>query len=126
MGYRFKLKKQAREKLLREKRKAELLGSQDNLFAGAPTEYTVTFTCHLRKHSIASLIRGLNGMLIADAGRILFWSQHGTLGHLSEEDTPEVLAILEQLPGDVPACLAEVVSDPDDFNTCQLQLRHGN
>lgn len=125
MGYQWKLKKGERERLLREKQKAELVGSQNTLFTRAPAQYAVTFTCHLRKQAFVSPTLGLDGLLIVDNGRIVFWRQ-GTLGHISEEDAEEVFAILAKLPGEAPACLAEIVSDPDDFNTCQIQLRHGN
>jgi hypothetical protein len=125
MGYRFQLKKAEREKLLREKRKGELLGTVGDLFGQNPEPYSITYSCQIRKQ-IASLVSsGTIGMLLIDNLRVVFWNKQGTLGEIVPEDVVEISAILEKLPGDAPACLAQVVSGPDEFNICQLVLQHG-
>src|SRR5947207_2044994 len=127
MGYKFKLKKQEREKLLREKCKSDMVQERGgSLFVRVAARYTVTYTCVLRKQMTHLIRKGFVGMLVADGERVVFWDQHGTLGYISKEDTAEVMRLIKQLPGEVPACLAEVVSGPTPFNTCQVQLAHAS
>src|SRR6266516_7157951 len=88
MGYKFQLKKQEREKLLREKSKNELLGGRDDLFVQAPAAFAVTYTCNLRKQALHVIRPGLIGLLVVDNQRIVFWKTE-TLGYICEDDTPE-------------------------------------
>src|ERR1043166_7952691 len=94
MGYKFQLKKQEREKLLREKMKAQLLVMDAPLLQSGD-DISITYTCEIHKRHLKTIKIGITGLLIEERGKIAFWNTV-RLGHLCADDTPELLEYLDE------------------------------
>jgi hypothetical protein len=119
MGYKYQLKKQEREKLLREKQKDKLLVIDTPLFTNGDGKIGITYTCQLQKRYIRTVQKGMDGILMAENARVIFWNTV-KLGTMCADDTPELLACLATVECSPQTCLASVVTKPNEFGTCQL------
>lgn len=119
MGFRFIELKKQRDQHLRAIRKRELVAPRHDLFEKYPEAYSLIFTCELQSDRKKVVAEGALVMLVAEGNEVFLWGNSSILGQLSREDADDAAKLLGDAGG---ACLGQVISEPDEFDTCKIKI----